>query len=127
MDRNETIRRIKTALEHRSGKRWSVTGGRGTAYGWITIAAPPARCTWHHRPKVAGDTTPGTDHWEEYDSGERGGYMGPADREALAKLLSLERMHNQGESIPSSNAYYQEFLDRAEGRRPSVVGTPYWD
>src|SRR2546423_1163620 len=44
-DRNGIIKEIKTALETRSGKKWSVTGGKGTAYGWITIDAPPARRT----------------------------------------------------------------------------------
>lgn len=46
MDRNETIKRIKDALKRRSGKPWSVTGGRGTAWGWITIDAPPARTVY---------------------------------------------------------------------------------
>lgn len=49
MDRNETIKAIKTALQKCSGKTWSVTGGRGTAWGWLTIDAPPARRTWHRR------------------------------------------------------------------------------
>lgn len=51
--RDEAIREIKRALEKRSGKRWSVTGGRGTAWGWITIDAPPARRTWRHEPQPA--------------------------------------------------------------------------
>lgn len=46
LDRNEAIARIKKALKERSGKSWSVTGGRGTAWGWIKIDAPPKRCTW---------------------------------------------------------------------------------
>ena len=41
--RNETIKAIRKALRARSGKSWSVTGGRGTAWGWLTIDAPPAR------------------------------------------------------------------------------------
>jgi hypothetical protein len=45
-DRDAAIKRIKTALQRRSGKTWSVTGGRGTAWGWITIDAPPRRRTW---------------------------------------------------------------------------------
>jgi hypothetical protein len=44
--RNETIKAIKTSLQARSGKPWSVTGGRGTAYGWLKIDAPPKRQTW---------------------------------------------------------------------------------
>ncbi len=47
IDRDEAIARIRTALKRRSGKAWSVTGGRGTAWGWITVEAPPARRTKH--------------------------------------------------------------------------------
>ena len=43
MDRSEAIERIRKALKRRSGKTWSVTGGRGTAWGWIHVSAPPAR------------------------------------------------------------------------------------
>jgi len=46
MNRNEVIKVIKENLKKRSGKSWSVTGGRGTAYGWITIDSPPSRCKW---------------------------------------------------------------------------------
>lgn len=46
MDRDVAIKRIKTALKKRSGKDWSVKGGRGTAWGWIKIDAPPRRKTW---------------------------------------------------------------------------------
>ncbi len=35
MDRDEAIKRIRAALKRRSGKLWSVTGGRGTSWGWI--------------------------------------------------------------------------------------------
>lgn len=103
MDRNETIAQIKAALKRRSGKAWSVTGGRGTAYGWITI---------HVAPKSRN----------EY------GYMSDADRAELAQLLGYDRpVHMQGVDIPASSAYYQEFIDRANGRAPSVTGKPYWD
>lgn len=112
MDRNETMKKIKEALKDRSGKSWSVKGGTGTAYGWITIDVMPKARTWD-----AEGVTP-KDEW---------GYSSKADREELGKLLGLETVHCQGVSIPSSNAYYQEFLDRSEGRAPSVMGTPYWD
>lgn len=102
MTRNETIQAIRGGLKARSNKRWSVTGGRGTAYGWITIAAVPARQV-------------------EF------GYTSEEDRKDLANLLGLEKVHTQGVSIPSSNAYYQEYIDRANGKTPSVIGEPYWD
>ena len=44
----DAIRRIKAALKRRSGKEWSVTNSRGTAWGWLTINAPPKRRTWQH-------------------------------------------------------------------------------
>jgi len=50
--RDSAIERIRAALKRRSGKLWSVKGGRGTGWGWITIDAPPARQTWSHRLKA---------------------------------------------------------------------------
>lgn len=98
MDRNEAITRIRTGLKARSGKTWSVRGGRGTAWGWISIDVPPARN-------------------ENRES----------ELKELAQLLGTDKVHQQGISIAASNAYYIEYVDRAEGRTPSVVGTPYWD
>lgn len=127
MDRNETIKRIRAALKRRSGKQWSVTGGRGTAWGWIRIEAPPSRCTWSHRLK-AGAVTDRPEDYEEYDTGEPGRSMGPADREELGKLLGFDKpAHHQGYSIAASNDYWQEYIDRAEGRTPTKIGQPYWD
>lgn len=97
LSRNAVTSRIRAALKRRSGKRWSVTGGRGTAYGWITIDAAPGRS------------------------------MTDAERAELATLLGLDTVHHQGVSIPSSNDYYREYIDRAEGRAPRVIGRPYWD
>lgn len=102
--RDVVIKRIKSALRIRSGKEWSVSGGKGTAYGWIKIRAIK---------KHAAD-----------------GYsnLTEADQKYLAQLLGLEKpVHFQGESIPASTAYYTEYIDRAEGRKPRKCGTPYWD
>jgi hypothetical protein len=123
--RDDAIARIKAALRRRSGKAWSVTGGRGTAWGWIRIDAPPARRTW--REVEAAPDHNGRPTYEAQDSGRPGGSSSPADRHELAALLGLERMHCQGESIPASSDYYTEFVDRAEGRAPRVLGRPYWD
>lgn len=109
MDRNEAIKRIKAALQRRSGKTWGVTGGRGTAWGWITVQAPPRRRTSNFDGTASGDHTT------------------PEERAELATLLGLERIHPQGCSIAASSHYYREYVDRAEGREPSVRGEPYWD
>lgn len=98
--RDETIKAIRQALRKRSGKAWSVTGGRGTAWGWIRITAPPARSTGY-------------------------GAMNDTDRAELSALLGKD-VHHQGESIPSSSDYYREAIDRANGRTPTVIGQPYW-
>ncbi len=57
LTRHEAIKRIKTALQKRSGKTWSVTGGRGTAWGWLRIDASPKRCTWHRREVASRENT----------------------------------------------------------------------
>lgn len=128
MERSDTIKRIKTALQRRSGKPWSVTGGRGTAWGWIKIDAPPKRCTWKMR-EVTDPDNPYPPKYEDYEEpGCEFGYMSPADRAELATLLGLsEPVHHQGVSIPASSDYWQEYIDRAEGRAPSVRGQQYWD
>lgn len=104
MDRNETIKTIRKALHARSGKAWSVRGGTGTAWGWITIISPPAR------------------------SADKWGSMTEDEAKELGALLGFSRpVHHQGQSIASSNAHYQEYIDRAEGRTPTAFGTQYWD
>lgn len=123
--RDETIKRIKTALQKRSGKSWSVTGGRGTAWGWITIDAPPARRTWGHRLKAGCVDLP--ENYEPYDTGLSGGYTSPAERKELATLMGLDSVHCQGISIAASSEYYAEYLARAEGRTPAKIAQPYWD
>lgn len=102
LTRHAVIIRIRAALKTRSSKAWSVTGGRGTAYGWITITAPPARLGTH-------------------------GGMTDDDLGHLAELLDLDSVHHQGVKIPASSDYYREYLDRAEGRTPSKIAEPYWD
>jgi hypothetical protein len=102
LERDEAIKRIKTALRNRSGKTWSVTGGRGTAWGWIHISAPPKRLVGH-------------------------GYMTEADAAELGKLLGTDSAHSQGVSIAADGHYRHEYVARAEGREPTVIGVPYWD
>lgn len=115
LSRDETIQRIRRALRERTGRSWSVAGGRGTAYGWITIQAPPARQVCARE----GACGPDCQHSR--------GYTAPEDLALLALALRRQSVHFQGESIPASSEYYAEYVDRAEGRVPAVCGTPYWD
>lgn len=100
-ERNDAIAEIRAALRRRSGKTWSVTGGRGTAWGWITISAPPARR-------------------------DRYGAMTDADRAELSALLGTE-VHHQGASIPDTGNHRVEYVQRARGEAVTVFGQRYWD
>jgi hypothetical protein len=84
-DRDEAIQRIKAALKRRSGKVWSVRGGSGTAWGWITVDAPPARRTWSHRLK-SGAVADRPEDYEEYDTGIPENSMSPTERAELGNL-----------------------------------------
>ena len=126
LSRAAVIGRIKRALEVRSGKRWSVTGGTGTAYGWLHIDAPPSRRTWRERLKDGPWTGRYRDDYEQHDTGQPGGSSSPADRAELGALLGLESLYGNV-SVAASHDYYREYIDRAEGREPRKIATPYWD
>jgi len=98
MERDEAIREIRAALKRRSGHAWSVTGGRGTGWGWIHIAPMPRDC------------------------------RDPAIKEARRKELN-QLLGSTGDdfNVPASYDYRREYVDRANGRTPSVKGTMYWD
>jgi hypothetical protein len=101
-DRNATIAEIKRALKTRSGQAWSVTGGRGTAYGWIHIDV---------RPAIRSN----------YDTARVG-------RDKLSTLLGLPyKQAYGGVSVPASRAHYREYLERAHGLPVTAVAEPYWD
>lgn len=144
IDRDETIKRIRQALAKRSGRQWSVKGGRGTAWGWIRISVPPSKlgCARLHEfdwqtnvctacdsrrfgPREPGDAWSCSGHVCTDTCYRR--YITPEDREELAGLLGLTDVHFQGQSIPSGGDYYVEYIDRAEGRTPRTFGVPYWD
>ena len=100
MDRASVIKRIRAGLKQRSGKEWSVTGGTGTAYGWLEISAPPRRRLEH-------------------------GQLTPEDAKELKELLNETAMPPY--SVPASHDHYREYIDRAWGRTPRVHGKQYWD
>lgn len=141
--RDATVKRIRAGLVKRSGKQWSVTVGRGTAGGWISISVPPKRlgCARLHDMdrytdlcQACGQTQ--LRHDDENTIGCPGhvctdkcyrAYITPEDREELGQLLSLTNVHFQGVSIASSIGHYVEYIDRAEGRSPRKYGEQYWD
>jgi hypothetical protein len=99
MDRNETIKILKAELKARSKKAWSVTGGRGTAWGWIRVDAPPRR---------------------RVDFG-----LTDDDRAELSRLFQKD-VYNGGVSIPASTAHRVEYVARLKGE--AFTSTPaYWD
>jgi hypothetical protein len=100
LKRDDVTQRIKAALERRSGKKWSVTDKHRT--GYLLIAPPPKRCD--------------------------GGVVSPEDREELKRLLGLEGdIHPAGVMVAPRPGCYEEYIDRAEGREPSVKGEPLGD
>lgn len=102
--RDEAITAIRAALRERTGRPWTVTGGRGTGWGWITLHAPPKRRG-------------------------RFDYMGDDDRTVLAEALglTLADVGQQGVVIPAQGDYRCEYVDRARGVTPITLGRPGWD
>lgn len=125
IDRDDAIALIREALKQRSGKSWSVTGDRGTAWGWITIQAPPAR-------RVAHDVNPAdrNAYIENADAPkDRRWYTSDAECAELAELLGLavRQVSAQGVTIPADSSYRREYVARARGLEPISHGIRYWD
>ncbi len=99
-ERDEVIAILRRELRRRSGKAWSVRGGRGTSWGWITVTAPPSR-------QVNGE-------------------LSEADQLELSALFG-EDVHEQGLMIPASRDYRTEYVDRVRGLAPARIAQPYWD
>ena len=103
LTRAEAIAEIRTALRKRTGKAWTVKGGRGSGWSWLTITAPPRRC-------------------------DESGTMTVEDRDELAAALGIEpHMAHQGVLVPGGGYYWHEYLARARGETPTVYGKPSWD
>jgi hypothetical protein len=131
LDRNDAIQLIREALKRRSGKTWSVTGGRGTGWGWIRIQAPPARRVGHKQNPEYGDiNVVRTDipmYVDDPDSEYRS-YTSEQECRELAELFGLDRpVHCQGLSIPAASDYRRWYVAAALGKEP--IGNPqqYWD
>jgi hypothetical protein len=129
--RAATIARIRAGLKARSGKAWSVTGGTGTAYGWLRITAAKSQRMWTREEN--GVDASGFPVYtqrrltaEEVAKGYTGG-MSEGCCIALARLLGLEKVHSDGVSVPASGAFYREYVDRAETGRAEEIAEQYWD
>lgn len=71
---------------------------------------------------------PGDENWMYVDCGEKGHGMSPSDQKELAKLMGLERVHQQGHSIPASSDYYRVALCQAiHGHAGPFTAEQYWD
>ena len=101
-DRDETVAELKAALKARSDRRWSVTPGRGSSWGWITVTAPPARRT--DFGSMTGD-----------------------DAAELARLFGVDYIHHQGLLIPARAASRRAYVAMAQGARRVQVLDPGYD
>lgn len=97
---NAAINEVRRALRARSGKAWTVTRQRGTAYGWINVTAPASRQTNYQ--------------------------MSAEDTAELGSLFGLQGGATSV-LIPDTPHHWAEFVERANGRVPMVYGHQYWD
>ena len=121
-ERSVVTKRIKAALKRKTGKTWSVTGGRGTGYCWLTVHSPKSRRVAHKiNPDWNGfDSIPvcvaktGRTPWIDYisENGDENCYMSDQDREELARVFGLNHpAHHQGHSIsPDDWERYMEYI-----------------
>jgi hypothetical protein len=94
---------MKKALKLRTGLSWRVRNSRGTAWGWVRIAAPSNR---------AAD---GDDELTE------------DDQLLLGLVLGQTRVHFQGESLPSGSCYKQHAMEMVCLMESNLVPETYWD
>jgi hypothetical protein len=91
----EAAERIRNGLKSRSKLAWSVK--INPADGWVVIAAPPKRMVK--------------------------GAMTEDDRRELAKLMgSGAHIHSQGLTLAPTGGFFEEYVDRANGREPATRG-----
>jgi hypothetical protein len=122
IDRDEAIKRIRQALKQKTGKSWSVTGGRGTSWGWITVQAPPRR-------RVSVRSIPGKenedlyyDRVEEYKAEGENHYTSRAECKELARAFGVDNVHNQGLGIGPDRR--EAYVAAVEGVEPEEEEAP---
>ena len=131
LNRDDAIKLIREALKRRSGKTWSVSGDRGTAWGWINIQAPPARRVGHKLNPEYGDVNVYRTDIPMYvddPESEHRYYTSEAECAELAALFGLSKpVHCQGISIPAASDYRRFYVARAKGLPATDSPQPYWD
>lgn len=106
LDRKEVVKRIKAALKRKTGKSWSVHGGKGTSWGYITVEAPKSRrISYRENPDCADlFNAPWAERVIEYRSDGANYNTSLADRTELAAVFGLRRpVHHQGLQISPDN------------------------
>jgi hypothetical protein len=84
MEPKEFVQEVKRLLKARSGKTWSVTyESHGTAYDWVKIGIPPARCIYDVDAITPWTGAPLTK--------DRVGCPSKAEMQELAQLLGMDR------------------------------------
>jgi hypothetical protein len=99
--REQALIQLRHALSRRTKSKFSVTGGSGTAWGWIGISLRPS----------------------DYDK------LTPDQQKAKLRELNelFDRQGASSISVPASSEHYREYIRRALGEK-NVPATPaYWD
>lgn len=139
VDRSEVTKFIKANLKKRTGRDWSVTGGRGTAWGWLRIEAPKSRRVCHdpnpaHEPFApVGDPARDELPWVERPpaEGETAWYTSQEDRVVLAEALGIGLNQSSCQGVSISPDSWDFYMDRAENgppppAEPEEVEIPAW-
>ena len=110
-----------------------MTGGRSTAWGWLTIDAPPRRRTWQHdgvcdfpdEPRMQLLPPEHRTAWKN-DPSKKYGYTSQQERCELAALLDLRPpVHCQGVSVPPDS--WEVYARKAEGEVGLHEPEHHWD
>jgi len=129
LDRNEVVKRIKAALRRKTGRTWSVHGGRGTGWGWITVEAPKGRRVSHKANPDCADpfNAPYDERVIEYVREDgRNSYTSLADCIELAEAFGFDKpTHCQGISIsPDGWERYAALVEADHSAEPEEEPKP---
>lgn len=124
MSRSEVTKKIKQDLKQRTNRTWSVSGHRGTGWGWLTIEAPKARRVDHKTNPKFDQTKLSYEQTElpwiecEPEEGQEGYYTSQEDREILAEALGIGMNLSSHQGVSISPDSWDFYMDRAENGPP---------